>query len=775
MKRIVTIGIAVFAAIAILGLASCNSDPEPTPTPGGGGSTDATLTSVKFGNETATLGTPGATWGAAQAGTVVVLQATNNITATPNDPKATIEYAVAKQGVLDEADFWSDTNLDFATGDYLAIKVTAEDKKTVKYYKIGVNLADVALATLNVGGNDVTLPNGGTTWQTAGSGGFVLFDYRESAQPAGGIDITATTASAGAEITYGKAVGDAEPTFSATAKYTFVDGDWLYVKVSKGAASAYYKVQINFVQVGTIKYGSPKIGYGADGSDIGVDGIGPAGTDGYIDPLWNDPDLTVYNIEKIYAADSGSYLDPSNSFPPTIATAKALWDEEGLSVYVKVIDGDVSLVDAEHETDSFELFVNEDITFQGTGQQKYSNGGSQYRVASAGKRSGEGSSPAAMGALNKTSAWHTTDGYIVIMKAPWRLRDKFYANNNYRNDWEFGFELQINCAPETGNRYAVLVWNNVAHTNYQNAGDYGIAKLVGGPATPNYPPLPPVITSSPQGGVYSTGDTVNLAVVTATPKDGGLLTYQWYSTADTTVAGDPISGATSSTYNLTVGATTAYYYAIVTSTLNNKTTTTRSGTAAIIIQSVALPDNWVDKVTMVNTSVPVYGFNLPAGKKFGDYTKVKLSMKMADASVSGRLRVWGNYNYAAWADVNANRPGIGNAAGDLLISSSDGGSTFTDVWTEYTREFNNFEAALNKDANATGVILLAIGPVPAAGGSGTKTYYVKSITLENADGSKVVKALKPDDLLLWGGNGASAYVTQNGADVVTRVLEDEEL
>jgi len=769
MRKIVKIGIAALAAIVVLGLAvGCGNDDtkKPTDTP------DATLTSVKFNNEAATLGTPNAKFSGAVAGSVVVLQASNNITATPKDSKAEVMMAVAKKGVLDEDDLWSDTLLEFETGDQLAIKVTASDKKTVLYYKIGVTLADVALSSLDVGGIDVTLPNAGASWETAAEG-TALFSYPADQQPAGGIVISAVATDAAATVAYAKVTGAGAPTFGTETSFTFADGDFLYIKVTKGNETAYYKIKINFMQSGTIKYGSPKIGYGTDPAnlDMGVDGV-LAGGVGYIDPLWDDPTLEVYEIKKPYPGDSGSYLADPSAFPPFEAKAKAFWDEEGLSVYVWVKDGDLTAVDAEHESDSFELFVNEDLSFTGTGGQKYSNGGSQYRVASAGRRSGEGNSPAAMSALNKTTGWHTSDGYIVIMKAPWRLRNQFFSSTTYRNGWEFGFELQINACTVAGTRYATFVWNNVDHTNYQNASDYGIAKLVDGPANPVYPALPARISPQPSGGSFKEGDPVTLTVG-ATTIDGGQITYQWYSATGNGLEGTAISGQTGTTYSFSAPAETTFYYAEVTNTLGASVNTIKSAYARVNITVAALPDLFIDKVTMVNTSVPVYGFKLPDGKTFGDYTKIKLKMKMETASVTGRLRVWGNYDYATWTDAN-DRPAMQNASpGGLLISSSDGGTTFTDQWTDYERTFNARDAADTAAAikASTGVILLAIGPVPPAGGSDTKTYYVKNITLENDDGSLVVKALNPEDNLLWGGNGKGAYVTQNPADVVTRSWE----
>jgi len=805
MKRIVKIGIAVLAAIFVLGLAvSCdNGTTKKTPAPGPGAKgTNAKLTSVKFGNESATLGTPGAKYSSAVAGAVKILQANANITAVAEDTKATIQYAKVAEGAdLDMADLFYDTTFDFVTGDNLAIEVTAEDGKTKLYYKIAVTLADVALNTLKIGDFEVTVPGGGTSWQTAGEG-FALFAYPVDQQPTGGLAIVAAAADTAAVIAYAKVTGDGAPTFGTDTSFTFADEDYLYVKVTKGDNSAFYKIKINFMQSGTIKYGSPKIGYGADGSDIGVDGLPTtAGTAGYIDPLWNDPTLEVYPIAKIYGADSGSYQGLiDGGLAPTVASAKAYWDEEGLSVYVKVIDPDVSAVDAEHETDSFELFINEDLTFTGTGAQKYSNGGSQYRVASAGKRSGEGQSPTAMGALNKTTAWHTSDGYIVIMKAPWRLRNKFFSSTTYRNDWSFGFELQINCAPEAGNRYAVLVWNNVAHTNYQNAQDYGIAKLVNGPATPAYPALPPTITTNPNSRIVGFGQQNVTLSVAASTIDGGNITYQWYKANDASAAGTAITGETNATYkfNAPNEETKLYYYAVATNTLGTKTATSTSSRAVITVTDAPM----VEQFTLAQNN-PVYKFNLL--DDFSNYKTITVQYYMVKAEFDKGIRsvrLMGNYKETDFSSVVNGYPHYGFDTANAAYIYDDRGATYiagnatatppvvgvgkAGEWFTATYRLNgttgdpanenkpaqligdkpnpngSFSSTNMPAANARGPLLFGVG-IPG-NENGAKTQLIKNITVVHATDAAKNVSVKADDFVGFVGYANAGSMMISGRD-----------
>jgi hypothetical protein len=746
-----------FAAIcvifaAVFAMTGCPTPDDDDGKPSGNTTTksnDAKLTSIKFDNETATLGTPNAAHGSAIAGTVTILQSAANVTFVKSNAKATVDCAVVKSGEsLDEGDLWPEYALtDLATGDTVVLKVTAENGTTILYYKIGVVLADVALATLTVGNNEVTLPPAGSTWQAAGGSAFVLFTFKASEQPEGGTVIVATTQTEGATVQYAKVTGSAEPQFANSASITFADGDYLYIKVTGTSGSAFYKVQINFVQSGTIKYG--KQTFNADHSK-------PADLS-----VWNDPTLEIYPFGKVYAADSGTLLDPTQGHldadgsPKTKAWAKALWDEEGIYIYLDVIDPDMSQVDAEHESDSFELFVNEAYPSTVYANSNPQGGGSQYRLGLNGQVSGEGGSPDAMRTLGKWASWKKDDGsgYIQVLQAPWRLRSKFISATSYRNDWEFGFELQLNIAGTTGNRYGVLVWNNVAHTNYQNANDYGVAKLIGQSGTLNYPPLPPTITSNPQGGLKSPGDSVTLTVAVETPKDGGDLSYQWFSSASSTEAGTAINGETSVSYTFTAPAESTSYYVEVTNTLNGRTATVSSGRARITIADVPM----IDKLTLAQ-AYAVYTFELPAGAAFGDYKSITVDYFMdAENFAKGvrSLRLMGNYKESEFGNVGeymhyafdtANAAYIYDDIGAGAIATAGGAA---DTWFTITLKLNDIGgsgapvpnggfAATSKPASTdTGPFLFGIG-IPGNSGA-AKTQLVKNITMvHGTDASKNV-------------------------------------
>jgi uncharacterized repeat protein (TIGR02543 family) len=190
---------------------------------------------------------------------------------------------------------------------------------------------------------------------------------------------------------------------------------------------------------------------------------------------------------------------------------------------------------------------------------------------------------------------------------------------------------------------------------------------------------------------------------------------------------------------------------------------------------VTLPDSWQERNTMTNTAVPVYGFKLPDGDKFGDYDRIKVTWKFDAASprLNARLRAWGNFN-SAWAggSVNdSNRPpsNAWNASPAGLLLNANGNTTYAaDTWFSGSIEFTNRDTLSTASAikNAEGLILLAFAPIPNNADEPSPTvriYWVKEITLENADGTKKVSALHPLDSNLWNGTGAQVYFNQGAA------------
>jgi uncharacterized repeat protein (TIGR02543 family) len=97
----------------------------------------------------------------------------------------------------------------------------------------------------------------------------------------------------------------------------------------------------------------------------------------------------------------------------------------------------------------------------------------------------------------------------------------------------------------------------------------------------------PVISVQPQNGTYTLGGTATPLSVTAEVSDGGTLSYQWHSSANSGGPWTAISDATAASYTpSTAAAGTVYYYVMVTNTNNaaesEKTAAIQSGEAKII-------------------------------------------------------------------------------------------------------------------------------------------------------------------------------------------------
>jgi len=174
--------------------------------------------------------------------------------------------------------------------------------------------------------------------------------------------------------------------------------------------------------------------------------------------------------------------------------------------------------------------------------------------------------------------------------------------------------------------------------------------------------------------------------------------------------------------------------------------------------------DWMEQITTTATSAPVYVFDI-GNDTLSDYHNIIVTIK-TDGTVSGRLRAWGVYNIDA-----PSRPGMQNTVGEKLLTNP-GYDSFThgvvDGWKEYVLPLNAITAT--SQTGATGKLAIAFGVIAPAGGSGQRIYYVKDITLANETKTKEVSATRPDEYQLWGGSGAAAFVTGNGADQVTREI-----
>jgi uncharacterized repeat protein (TIGR02543 family) len=221
-----------------------------------------------------------------------------------------------------------------------------------------------------------------------------------------------------------------------------------------------------------------------------------------IDPLWTG--AVEYPIDKVHELSNltssvSTYRSTSadtNGSKYSYGIAKALWDDNGLWVFVRVADDRLTTRTTDQGSnsytttlgpdrhDSVEVLINEATTATGLdiSQTAYevddNRIGGLYRVAAQGQKSTH-SDPAGaeittsvrfLIPANSPLAVDGQAGYGIIFQAPWVAKDAYPVGNGKK----FGLELQINACRGSGGsftdggangRQGVMVWNNNAINN----------------------------------------------------------------------------------------------------------------------------------------------------------------------------------------------------------------------------------------------------------------------------------------------------------------------
>jgi len=406
---------------------------------------------------------------------------------------------VAASATVGEGDFTIEYNpgskplRNFADGDKLYVKMTAEDGVTVRYYGFQViigadaTLYDIVFShTYNIGfpspvTEEINVDSLGEALNTlsdfnADNQGQIQFKVL---QPATGFKIQAVSNDPDATVTM--SMNGSGWNINNDANVIFNEGDYLYVKVVSGnqQVTRYYKIGIYLKGPVQIPYGTPAT----------INAASP-------DAKWNGAsEWLPINRPGIDGADWLELPDADKSF----GQAKLMWDENGLWVYAQVWEKNVSLVGAdadgsgEHMVSSVELFINEAYSAgvtTGNVTQSNNNGG-QYRMGANGERSGSPTAAVtAFNTLGKYSAQKYTgnmpaapdsiklndinNGYAVIFQAPWRFTSQYPLADNKK----ISIELQINVTGSDGSRIGVLNWNNISSGSYMSLADYGEAVLL---------------------------------------------------------------------------------------------------------------------------------------------------------------------------------------------------------------------------------------------------------------------------------------------------------
>ena len=469
-------------------------------------STDSNLSSLTIAGVTAVIGNPGNNWNTvSNPGTVGLSNALKNdalVAGIPSNENATIEYGIALT-VGTEPSFPNTDTFNFSDCDLLYVRVTAEDGVTRSFYRIEVQIGrDATLKSVIIGETEVQVLGtprtawGNGNWTSSQRGSYQADDR----QPAGGFDIAVATSDQEAEAHW-KWVNTNNyilpVDFAQDNKIEFPpDSSDLIIRVTAANNSYnYYRIRIITKSYATVKFGTPSLG---------------AAEGGFIDPIWDDQEWL--DVSRFNRAES--WANFFETYPHTTARAKALWDDDGFWAYwdidfMNYLDGSGidrtrtvtpsgtpvspgSVPDGAHERDSIELFINERLQAQKTG-----NWGSQYRVGADNVwlSGAAGNTPAGVNPITifqqsgMTRAWAKPNdaGYVVVMRVPWIYKNDPEANQVFGTDGkvingaQIGMEMQVNaCADRSGviARDAILTWNGVTSQAYQNVRSFGIVELI---------------------------------------------------------------------------------------------------------------------------------------------------------------------------------------------------------------------------------------------------------------------------------------------------------
>jgi len=139
-------------------------------------------------------------------------------------------------------------------------------------------------------------------------------------------------------------------------------------------------------------------------------------------------------------------------------TAKALWDEKNLYVFVKVVDSKLSAVNINaYEQDSIEIFVDE----KNDKAVDYQEDDAQYRISYENQFSSRGY-PAKMTSVPVI----TKTGYNIEVMIP-------LQSIKGAEGVAIGFDLQINDDTGAGTRDAITKWNDSTNESFRNTSGFG--------------------------------------------------------------------------------------------------------------------------------------------------------------------------------------------------------------------------------------------------------------------------------------------------------------
>jgi hypothetical protein len=771
-KRFLQTGLALAAILVAVGLLGCPTPDDTKPKPK---QTEADLEWVTIGtvedtypNELGTADLADVLDSAYDAAEIPLTDAQKNGSVTyglaDSSNKAKVE--VARIAADDTATATTATfssalgNRTWADSDWLVVKVTSEDGKTVNYYRFNVTLGKNAfLASVTIG----TTKQTSKTWLGEPGDGddfnaIVIGDFQTDHITGASVFLPLPQDEA-ATVSYLFKVGVPSDWPSETlAEFDFetnptgipfnltLDDDlYLYIKVestSNPPVILYYVMELVFPKTAEISYGVPKL----------VNPSAP-GDAFYIDPIWDTVDWD-FDISRANQAENVPAYFKDGYGKHTSGRAKALWDDNGIWV---LVDADVSQfrttasgtpVDrpitptTDHNGDSIEIFINERLQILGTDTASSSDLGNQFRLGVAGDRTGEtaannngGDAKPTLAPFNdptftkfrtvlKKPAGHgntlaanyagsldeaTNGGFILIAYAPFKLKasdnasDVFDSSGKVKTDAKIGFELQLN-VNSGSSRDGILTWNGLNTMAYQNAAGYGVVTLIRGTNPDGSATVFPEITAQALSDAqYLIGATTTTALSVTTTG-----TIQWFSSPTQYGPGTAIPSATTGTYTPSaITAGTNYYYAVVTSGGVSVVTNRR---AKIEVMSA---DDLAEKWTFEN--VPFSKAASPASLE----TDGSINLAAAGGEVFGYKFPIGNFYQVAITVEGTS----GGTAGTLALASKQMAATNGDTQTTDALTGGDLTITVPASGTFTQTFTYKIGAGPTGGTGDSANLY----------------------------------------------------
>jgi uncharacterized repeat protein (TIGR02543 family) len=598
MKKGIYSLLAVLTVFAMV-LTGCPG-PEPTPTPtytvtfdSQGGNDVAAITGVKSGAK---------------------------ITA-PTSPTNNTEAGLMFLGWYKEAActnkwvFGTDT----VTGDITLYAKWGKDA-TISVIKIdSVDIEDESIGG-ELGAEDEVLAN-----VTAG-----IYEVLTE-QPNDGVKIEITARITAATIEWAikrtdPVAADWKASTDLSAKQKFQAGDKLYIKVTNGPTTLYYKINFYFAVVESVKYGRPTL---AGSNTTAVDPLWEAN---YTGPIFYISRLNRGEVQNVPYRFSHTVKPGENH---TDGTAKAYWDDYGLYIYATITYNDyfedenattptprVTNMRGNFESDSLEIMINtrrQEMDLSDSANPLNTDRAQQYRVGFSAPvvesglvndtwtndygtftiggnfREPPTNTPAFPGnytryAFAQTSlynAWITKDannketGYKVICRVPWFLIGYTTTDDVFdtltglvKDDAKIGLDFQINASITGTSRDALLTCSSVSKQAVTDNTNYAVITLekpvsVTRAVEAHYPTIltqPSIRAAVPAAGNRT---TISVDILNGPTVPAYDISYQWYVADNATAIGTALTTGTNSSGSLSSGNVITYT-PVDTSTANTK-------------------------------------------------------------------------------------------------------------------------------------------------------------------------------------------------------------